>query len=145
MKDMPLFPVLHVKKLGHEVWTECRAPRQPAAPHPGPPCCFSVEPNTLPPLPPRLCPCTGFSLCLEHNPPRSLLDLFTHMCTHTQTFCIRVSDQTPPPGRSLLWPPPPWSSFVLLYNNSPRSSLCDAAETNPPRNHEVSGSIPGLT
>ena len=26
-----------------------------------------------------------------------------------------------------------------------KSSHCDAAETNPPRNHEVAGSIPSLT
>ena len=31
-----------------------------------------------------------------------------------------------------------------LKNISQRSSRCGAAETNPNRNHEVAGSIPGL-
>ena len=33
---------------------------------------------------------------------------------------------------------------IILQNDTCRSSCCGAAETNPTRNHGVSGSIPGL-
>ena len=53
------------------------------------------------------------------------------------------------------WPEALWFNFLEgdlkpvtlpdhLLKKAPRSSHCGAAETNPTRNHEVSGSIPGL-
>ena len=33
---------------------------------------------------------------------------------------------------------------LLVYRNVLRNSHCGAAETNPTRNHEVEGSVPGL-
>ena len=62
----------------------------------------------------------------------------------TRSF-VSVFSRLPTPPGSTQWSERDWYGGRPSKNLEEGSSHCSAAEMNPTRNHEVVGSIPGLT
>ena len=79
----------------------------------------------------------------------SFIYMHTHTHTHTYVYMFFKFKIKPRAGDFHFWPR--WTNREQIYlplktteKNWTRSSHCGTVETNPTRNHEVSGSIPGL-